>query len=981
MSVEAAIDALPSPLREPVATAWRDWAAANGELATRLAASPLAAELPRVWAASRFVQQACERHPEMLAELLDEDALTRARGNDELAVRLSPLLTGPTDRDALHAVLRRQRRREMVRIAWRDLAGRAALEETLRDLSILAEVLIAGALDWLYAALCGEMGVPHGGGAAGETGDAAGPGAPQQMVVLAMGKLGAGELNFSSDVDLIFAYPEDGETVPAAGQTRAWANSEFFARLGRELIEALDRRTADGFVFRVDMRLRPFGDSGPLVSSFDAMEHYYQAHGREWERYAMIKARVVAGDRAAGERLTAMLRPFVYRRYVDFGAFESLREMKALIVREVARKGLEDNIKLGAGGIREVEFIAQAFQLIRGGAEPALQERRLLDVLATLAARDYLPDYVVAELREAYVFLRNCEHRLQEYEDQQTHVLPGDETARLRLAWSLGFADWEACAAVLRAHRERVRQHFEQVFAAPQLGEAGEGASPWLAVWSGATEEAEAVGLLAGAGYEDPAEVLRRLALLRDSRSTGLLSAQGRARLDDLMPLLIGAAAATPQPDAALLRALELVEAIGRRSVYLALLAENPMALSQLVKLCAASPWIARFLAGHPMLLDELLDPRSLYHPPERAAMAEELRARLAQLAPEDEERLVDALRHFKQSTELRVAAADIAGALPLTEVSNHLTWLAEVILEAVLDLAWRHMTARHGRPVCDAAGSLCDTGFAVVAYGKLGGLELGYGSDLDLVFVHAGQDPNAMTTGEHPLAVPVFFARLGQRMIHILTVRTAAGQLYEVDMRLRPNGASGMLVSSFGAFEAYQREKAWTWEKQALVRARVVAGDPLIAAEFDRIRREVLGERREPEVLRREVRDMREKMRRAKSAAKPGQFDLKQDRGGIADIEFMVQYGVLAWAADHPELLDFTDNIRILEGFAAAGLMPRADTDVLSEAYQTFRNRIHRLKLQARPAVVAAEEYAELRGQVRRLWARWMEDGEDTNA
>ena len=967
MSLDADIAALPEALRDPVARAWRDWAEAHPLQAGAVLAASVAADLPRVWAASRFVQQVCERHPDVLADLATTGELERARADGDMEAQLAPRLAAARDRDALHTSLRQARRREMVRIAWRDIAGHAALEETLRDLSTLAEVSIRGALDWLHAALCAEMGTPMG----------ADSGTPQQMVVLAMGKLGAGELNFSSDVDLIFAWPEEGETVPPAGQSRTWSNSEFFARLGRELIEALDRTTAEGFVFRVDMRLRPFGESGPLVSSFDAMEHYYQAHGREWERYAMIKARVVAGDATAGERLMALLRPFVYRRYVDFGAFESLREMKALIVREVARKGLEDNIKLGAGGIREVEFIAQAFQLIRGGAEPALQQRRLLNVLATLAARDYLPVWVVDELRAAYVFLRNCEHRLQEWDDQQTHRLPTEDTARLRLAWSLGFDDWDACAAQIAHHRERVRQHFEQVFAAPQTdGETGEAAdNAFVALWNGALDEAAAVAVLAEAGYADAAEIYRRLVLLRESRAAGLLSARGRARLDDLMPLLLGAAAATVQPDAALLRALDLVAAIGRRSVYLALLVENPMALSQLVKLCAASPWIAAYLCRHPMLLDELLDPRSLYHPPDRDAMVSELRARLAPVDPDDEERLIDVLRHFKQSTELRIAAADIAEALPLTEVSNHLTWLAEVILEAVLDLAWRHMMARHGRPVCDAAGTLCDTGFAVVAYGKLGGMELGYGSDLDLVFVHAGQDPNAMTTGEHALAVPVFFARLGQRMIHILTVRTAAGELYEVDMRLRPNGASGMLVSSFAAFEAYLQDKAWVWEKQALVRARVVAGDPLIAAEFDRIRREVLGARRDPVALRREVRDMREKMRRAKSAAKAGQFDLKQDRGGIADIEFMVQYGVLAWAADHPELLDFTDNIRILEGFAAAGLMPRADTDVLSEAYQTFRNRIHRLKLQARPAVVDAQDYAALREQVSRLWARWMED------
>ncbi len=952
MAAAPPLDALPPVLRDGVAGHWAEFTGAAPELAGALP-GPVLDTLPRVWAASEFAALTCRRHPEFLEELLAAGALGPSEPARDYPALLAPALVAAGEPAALHRALRRFRNREMLRIAWRDIAGWADLERTVGDLSALAEACIRGALDWLHPRLCAEYGTPR---------DSAGR--PQRLLVLGMGKLGAGELNFSSDVDLVFAYPEEGET------DRGLSNAEFFTRQGRALIEALGRVTADGFVFRVDMRLRPFGDAGALVASFGALESYYETHGREWERYALIKARPVAGDPADGERLMALLQPFVYRRYIDYSAFESLREMKALIEHEVARKGLADDIKLGPGGIREVEFIAQAFQLIRGGAEPALRARALLTVLARLQARGDLPDYVADELAGAYVFLRTVEHRLQEYADQQTHRLPGDETGRARLALGLGFPRWEAAAAALEEHRGRVHRHFQQVFAAPQA-EAGD--DDLAALWQGALDEEAARERLAAAGYRDPGEALRRLGLLREARATAGLTPRARARLDALVPLLLGAAARQDEPDAALTRALDVIEAVGRRSVYLSLLVENPMALSQLVRLCGASPWIAGHLARHPAMLDELLDPRTLYAPPDRAQLAAELAGRLAAVPADDEERVLDVLRQFRHANVLRVAAADIAGVLPLRRVSDHLTWIAEVILERVENLAWCHLTARHGPPPCAGPDG---HGFAVVGYGKLGGRELGYGSDLDLVFLHAGEDPNAETRGGHPVPVSVFFARLGQRIIHILTARTAAGTLYEVDVRLRPDGAAGMLVSSLGAFARYQQEKAWTWEHQALVRARPVAGDPVLAGRFGEVRRAVLGRRRDPARLRREVREMREKMRRANSRSRPGEFDLKQDRGGIADIEFMVQYGVLAWAADHPELLAHTDNLRILEGFARAGLVGAEDAAFLAEAYQSYRDRLHRLTLQERPAVVPHAEVADTAGRVAALWRAWLEDG-----
>ena len=908
---------------------------------------------------SEFVALSCARNPALLAELLVAD-LERSYDEHYYVNELTCRLATVENEAQLSEQLRLFRRREMVRIAWRDLAGRADMVETTADLSHLADACIDLTLSRLYQWHCVQWGTPMG----------AESRVPQQLVVIGMGKLGAHELNFSSDVDLIFAYPEEGETE---GGARQIANQEFFIRLGQRLNAMLEATTAHGFVFRVDMRLRPFGESSALALSFDATEDYYQVHGREWERYAMIKARVVAGDKERGAELMKMLRPFVFRRYVDFGAFESLREMKAMIAREVQRKGMEDNVKLGAGGIREVEFIGQAFQLIHGGREKTLQARRILTILEALRGFEYLPDFVVDELVIAYFFLRNTEHRLQEYAEEQTHRLPRDEEGRLRLAFSMGFSDWAEFEQVLRGYMRRVHQHFEQVFAAPQTEHAASDALDLTGVWQGNLDEEQACAALSQAGYVDVAEIYRRVQQLRQGRSFLSLGTNGRTRMNHLVPLLLGAAGQHEQPDATLQRLLALIESIARRSAYLALLVENPMALSQLVRLCGASPYIAELLTRSPHLLDELLDPRTLYNPPPREEFENELRQRLMVIENDDLEAQMDVLRHARQAAVLRVAAADVMEAVPLMVVSDHLTDIAELILDASMTIAWHHLVARHGRPMCGSE-QVCDTGFAIIAYGKLGGIELGYGSDLDVVFLHSSESEGLATNGEKPVENAVFYARLAQRIIHILTARTPSGILYEVDTRLRPSGASGLLVSGVDAFRNYQESEAWTWEHQALVRARVVAGDPAIAEAFGTIRRAILSRQRDPAMLRREVREMREKMRGHLVTGNVGQFDLKQGSGGIADIEFMVQYGVLAWSHDHPALLDWTDNIRLLEGFAAAGLMRREDVQLLSDAYRAFRAQVHRLTLQALPAVVEASLFSDYRQQVQRLWNELME-------
>ena len=912
-------------------------------------------QLIRVWGCSEFVMNAALRYPQMFELLGESGDLDRGYAKGQMLERVQSESQHISDEASLNSRLRQLRRREMVRIAWRDIVGLADLRQTTADLSDLADACLELALNTHYQWLAERYGIPR-----------CREGAAQQMVILGMGKLGARELNYSSDIDLIYAYAEQGETD---GEKRSLSNEEFFRQLGQKVIQALDSLTEDGQVFRVDMRLRPFGESGPLAISFSGMEQYYQLHGREWERYAMIKARVCAGDKVAGEQLMSMLRPFVYRRYIDYGVFDSLREMKRMIMQEVKRKGMLDNVKLGPGGIREVEFIGQVFQLIRGGRSKILQRREILYILEQLVELNCLPDYTVKELTEAYVFLRNSEHRIQQWRDQQTHDLPTDEAGQLRLAIGMGYPDWRSYRDELQHHRNKVQAHFEQLITAPQ--KEADDSNGLNALWLSDEPDEEMFDQLNAIGFKDPSDVLAQLKGLRNSHVLRTLSQIARHRLDQLMPLLLSAIAKTDNCSLTLQRVVGLLATIARRSAYIALLAENPVALSQLVYLFSGSSWIGKYLQQHPMLLDELLDPRSLYSPPDREGLKNESKQRLANVPEEDLEMVMEQLRHFKQINMLRVAAADLSGALPLMKVSDHLTWLAEVLLERVAEAAWAYMVTRHGSPLCRIDEQDCDLAFAIVAYGKLGGIELGYGSDLDLVFLHAGA--SGETSGEKPIDNAVFFARLGQRIIHIMTAHTPSGVLYDTDMRLRPSGASGLLVSSVKAFADYQQNSAWTWEHQALVRARVVLGDDKVCTKFESIRQGILCQPRQLETLKNEVREMREKMRGSLVKRVEGKFDLKQGEGGIADIEFMVQYGVLAWSSQHPELCRFTDNIRILEMFAELGLMSAAEVALLCDAYRCYRAEGHRLSLQELPALAGEADYMDYRQKVSQIWQQLM--------
>ena len=911
-----------------------------------------------VLAFSDFISDNLTKHPEWWQLLHSQPPFADEwqHYNAWLAERLASVL----DENTLMRELRLFRRHMLTRIAWMQTLATSSTEQTLTQLSELAETLIVAARDWLWHACCKDFGTPVN--AAGE---------PQPLLILGMGKLGGGELNFSSDIDLIFTWPENGVTQ---GGRRELDNAQFFTRLGQRLIKVLDQPTVDGFVYRVDMRLRPFGDSGPLVLSFAALEDYYQEQGRDWERYAMVKARLMGGgDDRWSQELRQMLRPFVFRRYIDFSVIQSLRNMKAMIAREVRRRGLTDNIKLGAGGIREIEFIVQVFQLIRGGRERSLQLRSLLPTLKSIKELNLLPQPQVAQLHDAYLFLRRLENLLQSINDEQTQTLPASELDRARLAWAMGFADWQGLHDRLDGHMVAVRSIFDELIGddAPESGENRE-AGEYGVLWQDQLEEAELLPLVPHLNGEACQQLLRAITDFRLDVDKRTIGPRGRQALDQLMPRLLSEV--VPRDDAVVTlgRLTPLLLGVVTRTTYLELLTEFHGALQHLIRLCAASPMVASQLARYPLLLDELLDPATLYQPTATDAYRDELRQYLLRIPEEDEEQQLEALRQFKQAQHLRIAAADIAGTLPVMKVSDHLTWLAEAMIEAVVQQAWNMMVQRYGRPSHLTSDS--ERGFAVVGYGKLGGWELGYSSDLDLVFLH-NCPPEAATLGERSIDGRQFYLRLAQRVMHLFSTRTSSGILYEVDARLRPSGAAGMLVSTFEAFDDYQRNEAWTWEHQALVRARIVYGDGVLSQRFGEIRRGILALPREAETLKVEVREMREKMRAHLGQKHKGRWDIKADAGGITDIEFITQYLVLRYASQDLTLTRWSDNVRIFELLANGGKMSEPEAKALTHAYVTLRDALHHLALQELPGHVEESAYASEKAQVNHSWQTWFGD------
>ncbi|MFZ2452131.1 MAG: bifunctional [glutamate--ammonia ligase]-adenylyl-L-tyrosine phosphorylase/[glutamate--ammonia-ligase] adenylyltransferase [Methylovulum miyakonense] len=948
--LQAELLKLPEDLQPPLAANLQQWQEKLDALGQALPTSPeFTASLVKVWASSQFVTESCLRLPELLVGLVVSGDLSGHYAEPSYHNQLKNLTVA--DETELMLKLRQFRRREMVRIAWRDLAGWAPLSETLLDLSRLADACIQYALAFLYAQACEKRGTP-----------VLADGGPQQMVVLGMGKLGAYELNYSSDIDLIFAYPEDG----VLADRKATTYGEFFTRLCQSLVKVLDEITADGFVFRTDIRLRPYGDSGAVIMTFDGMEHYYLTQAREWERYAMIKARQVAGDFVMGAQLMAMLKAFVYRRYLDYGAFEELRSLKMQIMQELRRKDRLDNVKLGAGGIREVEFIGQAFQLIRGGTEKSLQQRGILDVLQRLGELNLLTPTDAGQLITAYGFLRRAENHIQQYQDKQTHDLPTNPLAQQSLAYSLDFADWTTFKATLDGVRAQVHGVFEQVFS---LSKPEHTDAQGQQLWQGNTDEADLLGQLQEYGFADPQNSLTLIKQFKSAAPIRRLSAKGAAVLDRLMPQLLAALPALINPDETLRRVLGLFEAVAGRTVYLSLLAENPDALAQLLRLISASVWVCDYLARYPILFDELLDPRSLFAPLQKQDLDKQLADMLATVDSQDLEQLMIVLRQFKQQQVLKVAAADIMGIIPLMVVSDYLTTIAESVVAQVLERAWLMLTEKHGFPPDGRDSQHTTPGFAILGLGKFGGIELGYGSDLDLVFLCDYDNGLEMTDGGKPVSCAQFYGRLGLKVRHILDTNLLSGILYEVDMRLRPSGDSGLLVTHIKTYHDYLRDQAWTWEHQALVRGRFIAGDDCLKKGFVSLRHDILSLPRDTAALKTEVREMREKMRQALASKEAGKFDLKQGRGGIADIEFMVQFLVLAHAASHPALTVYTDNVRLLEGLGKHGLMEETTVAALKAAYCTYRDLGHKLALQGSRALADETEVAGLDQSIGAVW------------
>lgn len=937
------------PLSSPLQQYWQ-------VVAEQLPESVSGIQAKSVLTFSDFVRDSIIAHPHWLTEL--ESAPPQADEWQQYGEWLQAALATVNDEAALMHELRLFRRRVMVRIAWAQALSLVDDTDILQQLSHLAETLIVSARDWLYDACCREWGTP-----------CSQDGIPQPLLILGMGKLGGGELNFSSDIDLIFAWPEHGSTQ---GGRRELDNAQFFTRMGQRLIKVLDQPTQDGFVYRVDMRLRPFGDSGPLVLSFAALEDYYQEQGRDWERYAMVKARIMGDtDGRYVDELRAMLRPFVFRRYIDFSVIQSLRNMKGMIAREVRRRGLKDNIKLGAGGIREIEFIVQVFQLIRGGREPSLQSRSLLPTLSAIAALHLLPENDAEQLRQAYLFLRRLENLLQSINDEQTQTLPGDELNRARLAWGMNADNWSQLTETLEGHMANVRRVFNELIGDDETDTQEDALSEqWRELWQDALQEDDTPPVLSHLTDDDRLRVLALIADFRKELDKRTIGPRGRQVLDHLMPHLLSDVCTRQDASLPLSRITPLLVGIVTRTTYLELLSEFPGALKHLISLCAASPMVASQLARYPLLLDELLDPNTLYQPTATDAYRDELRQYLLRVPEDDEEQQLEALRQFKQTQLLRIAAADIAGTLPVMKVSDHLTWLAEAMIDAVVQQAWLQMVARYGQPTHLAERE--GRGFAVVGYGKLGGWELGYSSDLDLIFLH-DCPVDVMTDGEREIDGRQFYLRLAQRIMHLFSTRTSSGILYDVDARLRPSGAAGMLVTSTESFADYQKNEAWTWEHQALVRARVVYGDPQLTSQFDTVRRDIMTLPRDGKTLQNEVREMREKMRAHLGNKHRDRFDIKADEGGITDIEFITQYLVLRYAHDKPKLTRWSDNVRILELLAQNDIMDEQEAMALTHAYTTLRDELHHLALQEQPGHVAQTCFEAERTLVRASWQKWL--------
>ena len=944
---------------------WQQWA----DDSTIDISEDLQTNALRVFTLSEFVAKQTQRKPELFHSLIQSKRLQQPSSFEAMQKCLLDNLQIGINEYQLGTHLRAFRNQQMFAIYWRDLLDLADVKETCEQVSFLADICIQQTVIWHHKNLCQEMKLID------ELSQ------PQPLIVIGMGKLGGNELNVSSDIDLIFCYQEKPEHV-----SNKIDYPKFFNILGQRVIKSLDQVTADGFVFRVDMRLRPYGDSGPLVMSLSAIEEYYQDQGRDWERFALIKARIITGLDDDVKHLRSLLKPFVFRRYIDYSVLESPRQMKNLINQELRRRNLIDNIKLGPGGIREVEFIAQALQLIHGGREPLLQCRTLFQSLPRLQELKFLSKDIVEELLTNYLFLRKVEHRLQAKKDQQTQELPSDHTEQLQLAQGLNFNDWQSFRDYVSNAMAIIHRHFNELFQDPELQHnIADIDDVFQIIWQGdwqdnwqdnCSMDPHLGSLIEQAGLEDAKDITNQISKFRDSSAVRHMGPRGAKRLDQLMPVILQIISTMDHQSRNLKPVLTLMSAITTRTAYLELLAENKPALKQMIKLCSKSVRIAQQIADFPYVLDELINPNTLFHPPEISQLPDMLRQSLCRIPEDDPELQMDSLREFRQLNLLRVTAADIAGGLSVREVSRYLTAIAETVIDTVVKLAWQQLCERHGTPESQDSKSIDRAhGFAIIAYGKLGGQELGYGSDLDLVFLHNAID--GKTNGDKPIENAVFYMRLAQKVIHFLSIRTRSGVLYEVDMRLRPSGNSGLLVSHIDAFIEYQNESAWTWEHQALIRARCILGSISLREQFEKTRNNILCNNRDVTNLSAQVKKMREKMRSnllEENLDKKNLFDLKQSYGGIADIEFLTQYLVLKLASDKPNLVISSNTSELLSALShlalGKGLSSTKRLQDLVPVYEDLRVRINQNSLQNKTNIVDVDSIKTINTSlVVKLW------------
>ena len=937
---------MPTPkisISAEVQTRWDEFAAANNLSAAVLAQ---AQQLQSLWQQSTFCARVCTQYPDIVDELLQLSCADNAGSVINLKEILHSRIGEAVDEDQFKQILRHFRNTELVKICWQDLILQVDAFHILRELSALGDVCVCVAADWLCHRLIEKHGEPLT-----TEGDAA------NLVVIALGKLGGKELNFSSDIDVMFCYSANGKTN---GQ-RSMDNQQFFISLAQKLIHSLADVTADGFVYRVDCRLRPFGESGPLVVNFNHLEDYYQAHGREWERYAFIKARVVYGSDRDRELFKELVTPFVYRKYIDFGVIDTLREMKHMIAEQVAKARYQNNIKLGAGGIREIEFIAQFFQLVNGGRNTRLQTQHIEDALTEIEHAGYLTRADVRALTQSYIFLRCVENRLQMRSDEQTHVLPVDQEVILTLAQSMNYAGVDDFMRVLQLCLNRVSNIFAQISEAEASPDQGD--DIYTQYWDlmVVANEDDAQINFASSEFKDFEHIHNKLVELKKSPGYKSQDSVGRERLHVFMPIFLRRLQQLESPALVIDRLLLLITKILRRSAYLVLLSENTTALDQLVEVVSSSPWIATHLTAYPLLLDELVASSRSDYEFSKQEIEKQFHDEVLQQSQSDYEHTLEHVRMFKHARELRVACADVQDRLSIMKVSDQLSWTAEAIVSGCLT----YLENTFDESVADD--------MAVIAFGKLGGIELSYGSDLDLVYI-AQNERDANYSAQEKVPYIVKISKHAQRLTQMLTLQTVSGKLYDVDTRLRPDGESGPIVAQFDFLQQYYESRAWLWEIQALVRARCIAGSADVCQRFYELRSSMICQQRDAHKLAQQVLEMRSKMLVTKGSKSGDIFDLKNDEGGITDIEFMVQYAVLAHAYKDTTLCEYSDNVRLLERLAGGGFVSESIAKDLTDIYCRYRNRTHRLALQAQTTKIALSEYEPERKVVRQYWEQLLE-------